>query len=235
VDCSSGQESVRFTPRRRRRAEMFPPSKNGPGRRVWSSPDCVPGTGLFVPTFGPAYLLAPYGPSRRQLVYGIAFTLVGMRPGPTSYQSPAPAARSNGLLSLKLPQLPSPTCCATQALTFSGSLLILLPAGAGLMVIISISGWPGKHGRTLHSVAVRGHGDRQCGWSVVAGCFRNKIGRRLDLRLVLFAQALLMFAAFRDQHERSAPWIIVLVATLIGFNDGPSFHFSLRLQRSMGP
>jgi MFS family permease len=56
---------------------------------------------------------------------------------------------------------------------------------------------------------------------VVAGLVSDKIGRRATLRLVLLAQAVLMFAAIPVTGTKGiAPWTIVLLATLIGFNYG---------------
>jgi len=56
---------------------------------------------------------------------------------------------------------------------------------------------------------------------IVAGVVSDKIGRRSTLTLVLFAQALLMFAAIPATSTKDASaWIIVLLATLIGFNYG---------------
>ena len=54
-----------------------------------------------------------------------------------------------------------------------------------------------------------------------AGLLSDKIGRRWTLMLVLLFQGMLMFAAIPvASAQGTAPWLIVLVATLIGFNYG---------------
>jgi MFS family permease len=56
---------------------------------------------------------------------------------------------------------------------------------------------------------------------IVAGLLSDKIGRRWTLMLVLFIQAALMFIAIPvTASTDGAKFVIVLVATLIGFNYG---------------
>jgi OFA family oxalate/formate antiporter-like MFS transporter len=94
-------------------------------------------------------------------------------------------------------------------------------SGAGLMVISSISGMAKKSMGSLAFVAVAVMAIGNAGGRVVAGVLSDKIGRRTTLALVLFVQALLMFAAIPATASKdTSPVFIVLLATLIGFNYG---------------
>jgi len=56
---------------------------------------------------------------------------------------------------------------------------------------------------------------------ISAGLLSDRIGRRHTLTLVLAFQAALMFAAIPVTASKTlVPWVIVVLATLIGFNYG---------------
>ena len=76
---------------------------------------------------------------------------------------------------------------------------------------------------------------------IVAGVLSDRIGRRWTLMLVLLIQAVLMFVAIPvTASTEGAKFVIVLVATLIGFNYGanlslfPSFTKDLWGLKSFG-
>jgi MFS family permease len=94
-------------------------------------------------------------------------------------------------------------------------------AGAGLMVIGSVSGMAKKSMGEHAFVAVAVMALGNAGGRIVAGILSDKIGRRWTLLLVLLIQAVLMFIAIPMTATKDiAPALIVLLATLIGFNYG---------------
>ena len=93
--------------------------------------------------------------------------------------------------------------------------------------------------RAFVAVAVMAIGN--AGGRIVAGFLSDKIGRRWTLCLVLLFQALLMFVAISvTASKETTPAIIVLIASLIGFNYGanlslfPSFTKDLWGLKSFG-
>ena len=94
-------------------------------------------------------------------------------------------------------------------------------AGAGLMVISSISGMAKTTMKESAFIAVAVMAIGNAGGRIAAGVLSDKIGRRWTLMLVLLFQAALMFIAIPvTKSTDGAKYVIVLVATLIGFNYG---------------
>jgi MFS family permease len=195
--------------------KWFPPSKTGLIAGL-----VVAGFGLAPVYLSPLsrYLLAQYGLRGAMLVYGIAFTcavcgLAQLLVNPPS--KPVPA-----LTHAATPSSPAPNLLRDPAL-YVLWVLYFIGAGAGLMVISSISGMARKSMGEAAFIAVAVMAIGNAGGRIVAGVLSDRIGRRATLRLVLFAQAILMFAAIPATNTKGlAPWVIVLVATLIGFNYG---------------
>jgi MFS family permease len=100
-------------------------------------------------------------------------------------------------------------------------LIYFVGAGAGLMVISSISGMAKKTMGTNAFIAVAVMAIGNAGGRIIAGILSDKIGRRWTLMLVLLFQAALMAIAIPvTKSTDGAAFIIVLVASLIGFNYG---------------
>jgi nitrate/nitrite transporter NarK len=100
-------------------------------------------------------------------------------------------------------------------------LIYFAGAGAGLMVISSISGMAKTTMKDAAFIAVAVMAIGNAGGRIVAGMLSDKIGRRWTLMLVLLFQAALMFIAIPVTNSTDgAKYIIVLVATMIGFNYG---------------
>jgi MFS family permease len=94
-------------------------------------------------------------------------------------------------------------------------------AGAGLMVISSVAGMAKSSLGELAFVAVALLAVGNAAGRIVAGTLSDKIGRTRTLRLMLIAQAALMFVAIPIVGAESPGAIVlVLLATLIGFNYG---------------
>jgi MFS family permease len=99
--------------------------------------------------------------------------------------------------------------------------IFFIGAGAGLMVISSVSGMAKASMGNAAFVAVAVMAIGNAAGRVCAGLLSDRIGRRWTLMLVLVAQAVLMLVAIPiTASATSLPVAVVLVATLIGFNYG---------------
>jgi MFS transporter, OFA family, oxalate/formate antiporter len=221
--------------------KWFPPSKTG----------LI--AGLVVAGFGlaPVYLapltehLLATSVLHAMTVYSILFTIVVvglaqlLRNPPAGYVAGARAAANTPAKPVAVNSTPGeilrqPTFWLLWVIYFIGS-------GAGLMVISSVSGMAKKTmgEAAFIAVAVMAIGNA-CG-RIGAGLLSDKIGRRWTLMLVLLIQAVLMFIAIPvTASTEGAKFVIVLVATLIGFNYGanlslfPSFTKDLWGLKSFG-
>lgn len=99
--------------------------------------------------------------------------------------------------------------------------IYFIGAGAGLMVISSVSGMAKKSMGQAAFVAVAVLAIGNAAGRIGAGLLSDRIGRRWTLLIVLLVQAGLMFIAIPVTGAKdTAPAVVVLVATLIGFNYG---------------
>jgi OFA family oxalate/formate antiporter-like MFS transporter len=210
--------------------------------------------GLVVAGFGLAsvyiaplsnYLLGSYGVLGAMRFYGIAFIMVVcglslllVNP-PAGYVPPDSASGKKksaaaGTTATPMEMLRTPTFYLLWAMYFIG-------AGAGLMVISSVSGMAKKSMGEAAFLAVAVLAVGNAAGRVVAGILSDRIGRRWTLMIVLLCQAVLMFVAIPITGSASTPAVvIVLLATFIGFNYGanlslfPSFTKDLWGLRSFG-
>jgi OFA family oxalate/formate antiporter-like MFS transporter len=222
--------------------KWFPPSKTGLIAGL-----VVAGFGLAPVYLAPLtdHLLNNGGVLHAMAVYSVIFTVVVvglaqmLRNPPSGYvasvkaavNTPAPPAAASASPGEILRQ---PSFWLLWAIFFIGS-------GAGLMVIASVSGMAKKTmgEAAFIAVAVMAIGNA-CG-RIGAGLLSDRIGRRWTLMLVLLVQAALMFIAIPvTASTEGAKFVIVLLATLIGFNYGanlslfPSFTKDLWGLKSFG-
>ncbi len=203
--------------------KWFPPAKTGLIAGL-----VVAGFGLAPVYLAPTsdYLLAHYGVLKSMLIFGIAFTIIvcGLSQllvnPPAGYVAASPGtANSGGAKAIAASSTPSeilrtPTFWLLWLLYFIGS-------GAGLMVISSVSGMAKKTMGTQAFIAVAVMAIGNAGGRIIAGLLSDKIGRKWTLMLVLAIQAVLMFIAIPVTGSTDgAKYIIVLLATFIGFNYG---------------
>ena len=201
--------------------KWFPPAKTG----------LI--AGLVVAGFGlaPVYLapltehLVAQGVLHAMTVYSILFAVVVMglaqllQNPPAGFIAAVPAAAN-------VPAKPAVTNVGPGEILRQPAFWVLwaiyfIGSGAGLMVISSVSGMAKKTmgGQAFIAVAVMALGN--AAGRIVAGLLSDKIGRRWTLMLVLLIQAALMFIAIPvTASTDGAKFIIVLLATLIGFNYG---------------
>ncbi|MCU0785727.1 MAG: OFA family MFS transporter [Verrucomicrobia bacterium] len=202
--------------------KWFPPSKTGLIAGL-----VVAGFGLAPVYLAPTsqYLLGAFQVEKSMLILGIAFVIIvcglaqmlvnppagyvaGAKPAAGSTPKPAAVNVTPGEI------IRSPLFYLLWVIYFIG-------AGAGLMVIGSISGMAKKSMGELAFVAVAVMAIGNAGGRILAGTLSDKIGRRWTLCLVLGIQAVLMFAAIPvTASKETLPVVIVLLAALIGANYG---------------
>jgi nitrate/nitrite transporter NarK len=202
--------------------KWFPPSKTGLIAGL-----VVAGFGLAPVYLAPTseFLLRHFGLLKSMLIFGIAYMAVvsGLAQflvnPPASYSAQATGATDGAKPAAADNFTPgeivrTPGFWLLWVLYFIGS-------GAGLMVISSVSGMAKKTMGDAAFVAVAVMALGNAAGRIAAGLLSDKIGRRWTLMLVLLIQAALMFIAIPVTASASgAKFVIVLVATLIGFNYG---------------
>jgi nitrate/nitrite transporter NarK len=215
--------------------KWFPPSKTGLIAGL-----VVAGFGLAPVYLAPAsdFLLRHFGILKSMLLFGIAFAvivcglaqfLVNPPPGySAALNGTLSAATTAGNTELAPHQiLHTPSFWLLWVLYFIG-------AGAGLMVISSISGMAKKTMGEAAFIAVAVMAIGNAAGRIVAGLLSDRIGRRWTLMLVLLLQAGLMFLAIPvTASAGGAKLLIVLLATFIGFNYGANLSLFPSLTKDL--
>jgi len=203
--------------------KWFPPAKTGLIAGL-----VVAGFGLAPVYLAPTadYLLRNFGILKSMLIFGGAFAVIvcglaQLLVNPTAEQLAVIKAQTVKSANA----VPAVDFTSGQILRQPGFWLLwviyFIGAGAGLMVISSVSGMAKKTmgDQAFIAVAVMALGN--AGGRIVAGVLSDKIGRRWTLMLVLLIQAALMFIAIPvTASTDGAKFVIVLLATFIGFNYG---------------
>jgi len=190
--------------------------------------------GLVVAGFGLApvylaptldYLLRHYGVLKSMLIFSGAFTVIVCGLAQLLVNPPPEElARIKAVNSRSAAPPPvdfTPGQIVRQPGFWLLWLIYFIGAGAGLMVISSVSGMAKKTmgDQAFIAVAVMAMGN--AAGRILAGLLSDRIGRRWTLMLVLLVQAALMFIAIPvTATAEGAKFIIVLLATFIGFNYG---------------
>jgi OFA family oxalate/formate antiporter-like MFS transporter len=220
--------------------KWFPPAQTGLVAGL-----VVAGFGLAPVYLSPLsrYLLGTQGLKGAMLIYGLGFTVaicglaqLLVNPAPVAQPQASPTGTAK-----PPPAGASPAEILRQPGFWVLWLIYFIGAGAGLMVISSVSGMAKKSMGDAAFVAVAVMALGNAGGRIVAGLLSDRIGRRWTLFLVLLFQALMMFVAIPVTGSGGIPpLVIVLTATLIGFNYGanlslfPSFAKDLWGLKSFG-
>ena len=219
--------------------KWFPPAKTGLIAGL-----VVAGFGLAPIYLAPTsqFLLGHFGLKQSMLIFGVAFTVIVIGLAQLLKNPPAGfvtvQTESDPLKLMPFnPVTPVPQSSSTAAKLATNNatagemlrspifyllwLIYFIGAGAGLMVISSVSGMAKKSMGVNAFIAVAVMALGNAGGRIVAGILSDKIGRRWTLMLVLLIQAVLMFIAIPvTASKETTPALIVLLATFIGFNYG---------------
>lgn len=204
--------------------KWFPKSKTGLIAGL-----VVAGFGLAPVYLAPAsdFLLRNFGLLRSMLFFGIAFAVIViglaqlLRNPPEGHVAEPPSSL-NPATALPAPLLDqSPGEILSKGSFWLLWLLYFIGAGAGLMVISSISGMAKKSMGSSAFIAVAVLAIGNAGGRIIAGTLSDRIGRRATLLLVFLVQAVLMFAAIPvTGAAHTSPILLVAIAAFIGANYG---------------
>jgi predicted MFS family arabinose efflux permease len=213
--------------------------------------------GLVVSGFGLAsvyiaplskYLLGVWGLQNSMLFFGLVFLVVVCGLSVRLVNPPegyVPTGDGSGSVSQDSPLLKQidhkPSEMMKTRLFYTLWFIYFIGAGAGLMVIGSVAGMAKKSMGEMAFVVVALVAVGNAGGRIIAGFLSDKIGRSPTLVIMLAFQAALMFlCTFFIGGENSNAAILVVLATLIGFNYGtnlslfPSFTKDLWGLKSFG-
>jgi MFS family permease len=215
--------------------KWFPPDRTGLIAGL-----VVAGFGLAPVYLAPAsqYLLAHFGLQNAMLIFGITFAcavcgLAQLLVNPPPGFAPAPAA-SGAAPAKAVGQHYGPKEILRSPMFYLLWVVYFIGAGAGLMVISSMSGMAKKSMGNLAFLAVAVMAIGNAGGRITAGILSDKIGRHRTLALVLAFQAVLMFTAIPVVASKGfAPAVILLLATLIGFNYGANLSLFPSLTKDL--
>ena len=215
--------------------KWFPPSKTGLIAGI-----VVAGFGLAPVYLAPAsdFLLRHFGLLKSMLIFGSAFAVIVCGLAQFLVNPPAGySAALNGTSSTATTA--GNTDLAPSQILRTASFWLLwvlyfMGAGAGLMVISSISGMAKKTMGEAAFIAVAVMAIGNAAGRIVAGLLSDRIGRRWTLMLVLLLQAGLMFLAIPvTASAGGAKFLIVLLATFIGFNYGANLSLFPSLTKDL--
>ena len=200
--------------------KWFPPAKTGLVAGI-----VVAGFGLAPVYLAPTsqFLLGHFGLQKSMLIFGLAFTVIVCGLAQLLKNPPAGfvAAPQNSATSKISVVSSTPGEMLRSPMFYLLWLIYFIGAGAGLMVISSVSGMAKKSMGESAFIAVAVMAIGNAGGRILSGILSDKIGRRWTLFLVLLIQAALMFIAIPiTANKGTTPALIVLLATFIGFNYG---------------
>ncbi|MFH1489902.1 MAG: OFA family MFS transporter [Pseudomonadota bacterium] len=203
--------------------KWFPPAKTGLIAGL-----VVAGFGLASVYIAPLsqVLLRVWGLQNAMLFFGIAFLVVVsgfsmmlVNP-PPDYRMEEKDSRGDQPLSISRRDAGPSEMMKTRSF-YTIWLIYFIGAGAGLMVIGSVAGMAKQSMGEYAFLAVAIMAIGNAAGRVIAGLLSDKIGRRATLTAMLMFQALLMLAAIPVVgSENTHGFVLVLLATLIGFNYG---------------
>lgn len=232
--------------------KWFPPEKTGLIAGL-----VVSGFGLASVYIAPLseYLLKIWGLQNAMMFFGIAFFLVvcglslnlvnppaGFSPGKVpANPHPSKSAKITPATASVVQKDYSPLQMMKTSSFYLLWVLYFIGAGAGLMVISSIAGMAKNSLGDAAFVAVAILAVGNAAGRIIAGMLSDKIGRKQTLFIMLAFQALLMFIAIPVVGNKgTTALVLVLLATLIGFNYGtnlslfPSFTKDLYGLKNFG-
>lgn len=203
--------------------KWFPPAKTGLIAGL-----VVAGFGLAPVYLAPVskYLLDHYQVKHSMLILGIAFAVIvcglaQLLKNPPSDWIAAMKSSAGKTPAASAPAGNVPGEILRMPAFYLLWLIYFIGAGAGLMVISSVSGMAKNSMGNAAYVAVAVLAIGNAAGRIVAGLLSDRIGRRWTLMLVLLFQAVLMFVAIPvTESKEMGALVIVLLAAAIGANYG---------------
>ena len=205
--------------------KWFPPEKTGLIAGL-----VVSGFGLASVYIAPLskYLVGIWGLQNAMLFFGIAFLLVVcglsmflVNPPPGYVPQSAGPKGDNPSPAAKPAVDEKPSQMLKKGSFYIIWLIFFIGSGAGLMVIGSVAGMAQRSMGELAFAAVAILAVGNAAGRIIAGLISDRIGRRATLMIILLGQAALMVVAVPlVGSATSSPLLIVLLATLLGFNYG---------------
>jgi OFA family oxalate/formate antiporter-like MFS transporter len=204
--------------------KWFPPAKTGLIAGL-----VVSGFGLASVYIAPLsqYLLKTWGLQSAMLFFGVAFVIAVCALSMSLVNPPAGYVPKGGAKAAKTASIVTAQSDATASTMMKTRafytiwFIYFIGAGAGLMVISSVAGMAKKSMGDLAFLAVAILAIGNAAGRIIAGMISDKIGRRATLIIMLTFQAILMLIAIPVVGaEQSPALLLVLLATLIGFNYG---------------
>lgn len=205
--------------------KWFPPSKTGAIAGI-----VVSGFGLAPVYIAPlsSFLATNYGLQNAMLIFGIAFFIlvVGvsflLKKPPVDF---VPVEKEGKKISKSNTSENTSENLGAGVMLRTGKFYVMwiiffIAAGCGLMIISNISGMAkaslGKSAFIAVAIMAIGNASGR----IIAGIVSDKITRALTLFIILIFQCALMFISSMLLDKSATAFIIVLFATLIGFNYG---------------
>jgi OFA family oxalate/formate antiporter-like MFS transporter len=202
--------------------KWFPPAKTGLVAGI-----VVAGFGLAPVYLAPLtdHLMKTGGVQHAMAFFSVLFTIVVVGLAQLLQNPPrgftAATSNSSGKTTALAATSATPAQMLRSPMFYLLWVIYFIGSGAGLMVISSMSGMAKKSMGESAFIAVAVMAVGNAGGRITAGILSDKIGRRWTLLLVLLIQAALMFIAIPvTASKATAPLVIVLLATFIGFNYG---------------
>lgn len=202
--------------------KWFPPAKTGLVAGI-----VVAGFGLAPIYLAPLtdHLMKTGGVQHAMAFFSVLFTIVVVGLAQLLQNPPrgftAATSNSSGKTTALAATSATPAQMLRSPMFYLLWVIYFIGSGAGLMVISSMSGMAKKSMGESAFIAVAVMAVGNAGGRITAGILSDKIGRRWTLLLVLLIQAGLMFIAIPvTASKATAPLVIVLLATFIGFNYG---------------
>lgn len=204
--------------------KWFPPSKTGLIAGL-----VVAGFGLASVYIAPLsqFLLGVWGIEKSMLFFGIAFLIVVcvlstmlINP-PAGYKPEEVNVAGTAKQAVKPQNDAGPSELFKSGAFYIIWLIYFIGAGAGLMVIGSVAGMAKQSMGEMAFLAVAIMAIGNAGGRITAGILSDKIGRYNTLICMLLFQMILMLVAIPVVGSKgSSAFILVLLATFIGFNYG---------------
>ncbi len=187
----------------------------------------VSGFGLAPVYIAPlaTYLVNRYGLQDSMMIFGVAFIIIVcgaalvLKNPPAGYLPHDPKAGQKTKNSNTVENHGAAYMLKTPTFYLMW-MVFFINSGAGLMVIGSISGMAKKSMGEAAFIAVAIMAIGNASGRIIAGLVSDRIGRILTTSLILVFQAVLMFVSIPVASNDSPAFLVVLLATFIGFNYG---------------